>query len=71
MPSPSSSLSRQAVVQAAWQSPPEHLAAPFHNMARRSLSMRSIVVFGSRSAHMAYTGFRDMTALVSVRRPLW
>jgi hypothetical protein len=29
------SLSLQAVAQATWQSPPEHLAAPFHSMARR------------------------------------
>jgi hypothetical protein len=43
------------------------LAVPFHNMARRGLSMRSTVAFGTRSAPMAYTSFRDMTALVSMR----
>jgi hypothetical protein len=53
MPKPSSSLSLQAVAQATWQFPPEHLAAPFHNMPRRGLSMQSRVVFGNRSAPMA------------------
>jgi hypothetical protein len=33
MPRPSSSLSRQAVVQATWQLPQEHLAVPFHSVA--------------------------------------